>query len=107
MFELKCYMHVSMLFDSGYNFHMEGLNALVDEFGDDLYILGVPSNNFGLAEPGANSELMNCYEHVRPGGGFVPKYDISVKVDVNGANEHDLYTFLKVIDRCAVINLIL
>lgn len=74
---------------------MVGLNALVDEFGDDLFVLGVPSNNFGLQEPGANNVLLNCYRHVRPGGGFEPKYNITTKQDVNGAMQHELYTFLK------------
>ena len=82
---------------------MTGLNALVDEFGDNLYILGVPSNVFGLQEPGANSELMNGYKWVRPGGGFEPKYDITEKYDVNGADQHELYTFLKVNDNNCVL----
>lgn len=74
---------------------MESLNALVDTFGDDLFIMGVPANNFAMQEPGANNVLLSGYKHIRPGNGFEPKYSISAKCDVNGAAEHELYTFLK------------
>lgn len=74
---------------------MVGLNALAEQFGNELFILGVPSNNFGLQEPGANSALLNCYKYVRPGDGFEPKYNITTKQDVNGAYSHELYTFLR------------
>jgi len=48
-------------------------------------------------EPGANgTEILNCLKHVRPGDGFEPNFELTVKVDVNGPNEHPLYTFLKV-----------
>ena len=41
-------------------------------------------------------ELMNGVKYVRPGGGFVPNFPLTLKSDVNGANEHKLYTHLKV-----------
>lgn len=48
-------------------------------------------------EPGNNgTEIMNGITHVRPGFGFVPKFQIFEKVEVNGANEHQLFTYLKV-----------
>ena len=72
------------------------MNALVDEFGDELFILAVPSNQFALQEPGANSDLLNGYKHVRPGGGFEPKFEMAAKHDVNGISEHAIYTYLKV-----------
>ena len=33
-------------------------------------------------------ELMNGVKYVRPGGGFVPNFPLTLKSDVNGANEH-------------------
>lgn len=71
------------------------MNALKEAYDGDFDIVGVPSNVFGLQEPGANQELMNGYEHVRPGGGYKPNFQIASKVDVNGANEVSLYTFMK------------
>ncbi|CAI9717410.1 Glutathione peroxidase 6 [Octopus vulgaris] len=38
---------------------------------------------------------MNGLKHVRPGNGFVPKIDMMKKTDVNGINEHPLFTLLK------------
>lgn len=36
------------------------------------------------------------YRYVRPGGGFVPNFQLFQKGDVNGAKEQKVYTFLKV-----------
>merc|ERR1712215_352762 len=69
-----------------------GLNALKARFGDRLAILGVPSANFANQEPtGDPVELMNILKYARPGGGFVPKFPIFKRVDVNGANRIPLY----------------
>ncbi|KAK9506069.1 hypothetical protein O3M35_008071 [Rhynocoris fuscipes] len=38
---------------------------------------------------------MNGIKYVRPGNGFQPKFPLTEKVDVNGDNEHPIYTFLK------------
>lgn len=49
-------------------------------------------------EPGSNySEILNGIKYVRPGGGFVPNFQMFKKIDVNGKDEHPLYTYLKVI----------
>lgn len=58
-------------------------------------VLGFPSNQFGLQEPGNGREIMNGVEHVRPGAGFKPAFTVFTKVDVNGKTEHPLFTFLK------------
>ena len=81
--------------------NFRGYNALIDKVDatiskDSLVVVGFPCNNFGLQEPGRNEELLNGYRYVRPGGGFVPKFSITQKVDVNGNKEHPLFTFLKV-----------
>lgn len=38
---------------------------------------------------------MNGIKHVRPGNGFEPNFLLSKKVDVNGNEEHPLFSFLK------------
>lgn len=73
------------------------MNALSTEFmGANFKVLGFPCNNFNLQEPGANySEILNGIKYVRPGGGFVPNFQMFKKIDVNGKDEHPLYTYLK------------
>uniref|UniRef100_A0A914AC48 Glutathione peroxidase n=1 Tax=Patiria miniata TaxID=46514 RepID=A0A914AC48_PATMI len=71
------------------------LNALREEYPDDLEILAFPCNQFRLQEPGSNSEIMPLLQHVRPGGGYVPNFPMFEKLEVNGESEHALYTRLK------------
>ncbi|NXA07048.1 GPX3 peroxidase, partial [Sapayoa aenigma] len=72
------------------------LNALQNELGNrGLVILGFPSNQFGKQEPGQNSEILPALKYVRPGGGFVPNFQLFQKGDVNGAKEQKIFTFLK------------
>uniref|UniRef100_A0A8C5ZK15 glutathione peroxidase n=1 Tax=Marmota marmota marmota TaxID=9994 RepID=A0A8C5ZK15_MARMA len=60
-----------------------------------LVILGFPCNQFGKQEPGENSEILPSLKYVRPGGGFVPNFQLFEKGDVNGDKEQKFYTFLK------------
>uniref|UniRef100_A0A673V2U2 Glutathione peroxidase n=1 Tax=Suricata suricatta TaxID=37032 RepID=A0A673V2U2_SURSU len=72
------------------------LNALQEELAPfGLVILGFPCNQFGKQEPGENSEILPSLKHVRPGGGFVPNFQLFEKGDVNGEKEQKFYTFLK------------
>ncbi|XP_070592836.1 glutathione peroxidase 3-like [Erythrolamprus reginae] len=76
--------------------YLTELNALQTSLGNDrLVILGFPCNQFGKQEPGRNSEILQGIKHVRPGGGYVPNFQIFNKIDVNGENEEKIYTFLK------------
>ncbi|XP_066217580.1 epididymal secretory glutathione peroxidase-like [Saccopteryx leptura] len=72
------------------------LNALQEElkpFG--LVVLGFPCNQFGEQEPGENSEILPGLKYVRPGGGYVPNFQLFEKGDVNGEKEQKVFTFLK------------
>ncbi|MEE6478418.1 hypothetical protein FKM82_011846 [Ascaphus truei] len=57
--------------------------------------MGFPCNQFGQQEPGNNEEILLGVKYVRPGGGFVPKFQLFEKKDVNGKKEQKLFTFLK------------
>ncbi|KAL8581361.1 hypothetical protein ACOMHN_034439 [Nucella lapillus] len=71
------------------------LNALETDL-DGFHVLGVPCNQFGKQEPGGNgTEILNSLKYVRPGNGFLPAFNLTEKVEVNGQNEHPLYTYLK------------
>jgi len=59
-------------------------------------VLGFPCNQFGKQEPAGNAtELYNGVKYVRPGNNFEPNFTLFKKIEVNGENEHPLYTYLK------------
>lgn len=48
-------------------------------------------------EPADNAEeLLNGIKYVRPGNGYEPNFTMFKKTEINGENEHPLFTFLKV-----------
>ncbi|TEA24536.1 hypothetical protein DBR06_SOUSAS30410025 [Sousa chinensis] len=61
----------------------------------DLVVLGFPCNQFGKQEPGENSEILLGLKYVRPGGGYVPNFQLFEKGDVNGEKEQKVFIFLK------------
>ncbi|XP_039628453.1 glutathione peroxidase 9 [Polypterus senegalus] len=75
----------------------------MDKFtGTSFTVLGFPCNQFGLQEPEENYETLNVLKYVRPGGGFIPRFQVFGKLEVNGADEHPLFTFLK--ESCSFVN---
>lgn len=72
------------------------MNALQTKYGEHgLTVLGFPCNQFHYQEPGTEVEILNGVKYVRPGGGFVPNFQMFAKIDVNGPNEAPIYTYLK------------
>jgi len=69
----------------------EGLEELYKKYKDrGLVILGFPCNQFGAQEPGDEKSISE---------GCLLNYGVTFKmfskIDVNGKNEHPLYTYLK------------
>ncbi|XP_006908449.1 epididymal secretory glutathione peroxidase isoform X1 [Pteropus alecto] len=60
-----------------------------------LIVLGFPCNQFGKQEPGENLEILPGLKYVRPGGGYIPNFQLFEKGDVNGEKEQKVFTFLK------------
>ncbi|WAR12444.1 GPX-like protein [Mya arenaria] len=60
-----------------------GLNALQSQYGaEGFQIVGFPSNQFHHLEPAWNGEdLMSGIRHNHPGGGFVPGFPLTWKID--------------------------
>ncbi|ELK15096.1 Transforming protein RhoA [Pteropus alecto] len=50
---------------------------------------------FCILENTKNEEILNSLKYVRPGGGFEPNFTLFEKCDVNGAQAHPLFTFLR------------
>lgn len=72
------------------------MNALQEQYANDLVVLGFPCNQFGQQEPGGTDvEILNGIRHVRPGNNFRPNFTLFRKIEVNGIREHPLYTYLK------------
>lgn len=75
----------------GFTPQYAGLEKLYETYKNDGFvILGFPCNQFGQQEPGSGKEIQE---------GCLVNYGVSFpmfeKIDVNGANEHPLYSFLK------------
>ena len=73
-------------------------NAIKADLNSEYFdVLAIPTNHFNLQEPGANEVILPGLAAVRPGDGFVPEYRVAGKTNANGAEEEDLYKFLKVL----------
>lgn len=75
----------------GFTPQYEGLEKLYEKLhGQGLTVLGFPCNQFGAQEPGGAEEIgAFCLKNY---GVSFPMFD---KIDVNGANAHPLYKYLK------------
>jgi len=72
------------------------MNELVTKYGSKgLSVIGFPCNQFGHQENCNGEETLLCLKHVRPGGGYEPNFTMTSKIEVNGANAHPLFKFLK------------
>lgn len=68
-----------------------GLEALYEKYKDKgLVVLGFPCNKFGAQEPGTEPEIKSFCET-----NYKVTFPLFSKIDVNGANTHPLYQFLK------------
>jgi glutathione peroxidase len=69
----------------------KGLQELYNEFHDKGFeVLGFPCNQFGAQEPGTESEIKDfCSTR------FDVNFPMFSKIEVNGANAHPLYQYLK------------
>lgn len=75
----------------GFTKQYDGLQALWDAKRDEgLIVLGVPSNDFGEQEPGAENEIKEFCEV-----NFAINFPMSEKLVVKGADAHPLYKWLK------------
>ncbi len=73
----------------GFTPQYEQLQALHEQHGEKIVILGFPANNFGGQEPGSAEEI----------GAFCQKnygvtFQMLEKVSVKGTDQHPLYTWL-------------
>jgi glutathione peroxidase len=75
----------------GFTPQFAGLQQLHEEFGPQgLVVLGFPCNQFGSQDPGSNEEI-GAFCQANYGVSFT----MMDKVEVNGANAHPLFQWLK------------
>ena len=68
------------------------LQQIHDQFKHSGFsVIGFPCNQFGKMEPCSNKEIFNF---IKINYSFIT-FPISEKIEVNGTNEHKLYSFLK------------
>jgi glutathione peroxidase len=67
------------------------LQALYDQYNErDFVVLALPCNQFGGQEPGSNAEVQEFCQM-----NFGLSFPVMGKIDVNGSEQHALYTHLK------------
>ena len=87
----KVLLIVNVASQCGFTPQYAGLESLYEKYKDKGFtILGFPCNQFGSQEPGTEKEIKSFCET-----SFGVKFPLFSKVDVNGANTHPLYEYLK------------
>lgn len=75
----------------GFTYQYEGLQELYTKYKDQgLVILGFPCNQFGEQEKGDSGEISEFCQI-----NYGVDFQMFEKIDVNGENEHPIYTYLK------------
>lgn len=87
----KTLLIVNVASQCGFTPQYEGLQALYEQFKDrGFVVLGFPCNQFGQQEPSGEAEIEQfCTSK------FSVTFPMFAKIDVNGANAHPLYQYLK------------
>ncbi|MGE3386037.1 MAG: glutathione peroxidase [Bdellovibrionales bacterium] len=90
-FKGKVLVVVNVASHCGFTPQYKGLEDLYRKYNSrGLEILAFPCNQFGGQEPGDADEIKNYCE-----SNFGVSFPLFSKIDVNGANAHPLYQFLK------------
>lgn len=87
----KVLLIVNVASKCGFTPQYEGLEALYKKYqSQGLEILGFPCNQFGKQEPGSEQEIQEFCQL-----SYNVSFPLFKKIDVNGANAHPVYQFLK------------
>ena len=87
----KAMLIVNVASKCGFTPQYKGLEALYEKFRDQgLVVLGFPCDQFGHQEPGDEEEIKSFCSLT-----YDVQFPLFAKVEVNGANTHPLYKYLK------------
>jgi glutathione peroxidase len=88
-FKGKKILFVNVASKCGYTPQYKKLQALHDQHGDKVAIIGIPCNQFGGQEPGSATEIKEfCSKN------YGVSFLMTEKCDVKGKNQHKLYQWL-------------
>ncbi len=87
----KAMLIVNVASKCGFTPQYTGLQALHEKYRDrDFVVLGFPCDQFGHQEPGDEAEIQQfCSLN------YEVNFPLFAKIEVNGANTHPLYQYLK------------
>jgi glutathione peroxidase len=87
----KVVLIVNTASQCGFTPQLEGLEELYGDYREQgLEILGFPCNQFGRQDPGSNDEIQQFCQL-----NYGVSFPVLAKIDVNGANSHPLFSYLK------------
>ena len=87
----KVLLIVNTASQCGFTPQFGGLEALWERYRErGLVVVGFPCNQFGGQDPGSNGEIAGFCER-----NYGVSFPMMAKVDVNGANAHPLWAWLK------------
>ena len=90
-FQGQTLLLVNVASNCGFTKQYDDLQKLYEDFKDRGFtVIGIPSNQFGNQEPGANSEIKNFCET-----NFNITFPMTSKYDVKGDNAHPIYLWAK------------
>ena len=88
-FKGKHILFVNVASKCGFTPQYAGLEELHQQFKDDLVVIGLPCNQFGGQEPGAEKEIQQfCTKN------FGVSFLLTEKIEVKGEGKHPLYNWL-------------
>ena len=88
-YEGKKILIVNVASKCGYTYRYEGLQKLHNQYGNQLVILGFPSNDFFWQEPGTNNEIKTFCKI-----NYGVTFQLFEKIHVKGKNQHPIYNWL-------------
>ena len=88
-FEGKKILFVNVASECGFTNQYKDLQALSDQYQNELVVIGSPCNQFGKQEPGDAAQIQNFCEL-----NFGVQFLLTEKIDVKGSKQHPLYKWL-------------
>lgn len=88
-FKGKKMLLINVASECGYTPQYKNLQALHEQFGSKVVLIGFPANNFGKQEPGTNTEIKSfCTKN------YGVTFQMMDKISVTGSDAHPLYKWL-------------
>jgi glutathione peroxidase len=88
-FKGKKMLLVNVASECGYTPQYKNLQALHEQYGNKVVVIGFPANNFGGQEPGTSSEIKTfCTKN------YGVTFQMMEKISVKGSDMHPLYKWL-------------